>query len=61
MKQVIILDEEVRQFALARCQGDLVLAGRLMNVRPSKTTMDYIVLIKRLEAALKDAKKYSDA
>lgn len=59
-KKLVILDDDLVKFALDRCRADEDLAkvaiGRSKRVATAKQMVDYLVKIKRFQAALEDAK-----
>lgn len=61
--KTIELENEVLEFALQRCEADIALgkaaaeqAAWRINIAAGKKMMDYVVMVKRLQAALEKAK-----
>ena len=63
MSKTIELDDDILQFALERCAADINLGLRTAeraasrgSLADGKKIMDYVVMVRRLKAALEGAK-----
>lgn len=59
-KKTVELDDDLLAFALERCDADervgMTAVRRASSIKSGKMFMDYVVKVKRLRAALEDAR-----